>query len=359
MKKRFLCTLLFVLMVFTAAGAQAEGRLLPTAGQLFGVPMPSLSAVLLREADSHSELDGEVSSVYSGVTDADFDAWSVYIGQFGCTLVSYEVKDAVFSAVLEKDGRQMRFSYDRPAAVCTLTYPEGTEEEKVDIAALIALRDAKNERLQQVRTAGGVLVFGHYEQDNVSKNGKEPIEWIVLDVHEGKALLVSKYLLDVGAYNSENKGITWEQCTLRSWLNTGFLKTAFTEAEQAAILETSVTNPVNANINPEGITGGNDTCDRIFLLSYDEVIAYFLSDNARQCQASDYVLNKGISTGGTASVAYWWLRSPGQKQAHAAYVDTYGSARGKLDGNNIGNYVNYARFGIRPALWLDLSADVY
>ena len=30
--------------------------------------------------------------------------------------------------------------------------------------------------------AGDVITFGHYAQDTDPNNGKEPIEWIVLDV---------------------------------------------------------------------------------------------------------------------------------------------------------------------------------
>ena len=42
-------------------------------------------------------------------------------------------------------------------------------------------------------SVGDIITFGHYEQDNNLDNGAEPIEWIVLDVQDGKALLLSKY----------------------------------------------------------------------------------------------------------------------------------------------------------------------
>ena len=87
-------------------------------------------------------------------------------------------------------------------------------------------------------SAGDVVTFGHYEQDNNLDNGPEAIEWIVLDMQEGKALLLSKYGLDAIPYNTEYVNITWEQCTLRTWLNQDFLKTAFDEKEQSAILTT-------------------------------------------------------------------------------------------------------------------------
>ena len=137
--------------------------------------------------------------------------------------------------------------------------------------------------------AGDMILFGRYEQDNNLDNGTEPIEWLVLDVSEdGKqALLISKYGLDVKQYNTSYEKKTWETCSLRTWLNTdtteekSFLSTAFTEDEQKKILTTAVDNSSSqgfdwttegASTNP---SGGNDTQDRIFLLSYAEANTYF------------------------------------------------------------------------------------
>ena len=47
----------------------------------------------------------------------------------------------------------------------------------------VSLKEAKK---------GCLVEFGAYEQDNNLKNGKEPIEWMVLDVKNGEALLRSK-----------------------------------------------------------------------------------------------------------------------------------------------------------------------
>ena len=63
-------------------------------------------------------------------------------------------------------------------------------------------------------SAGDVVLFGSYEQDNNPDNGPEEIEWIVLDVQNGKAMLLSKYILDAGKYNEETKAVTWDTCTL-------------------------------------------------------------------------------------------------------------------------------------------------
>ena len=72
---------------------------------------------------------------------------------------------------------------------------------------------------------GDTIEFGEYEQDN--KSDKEPIEWNVLDIQDNKALIISKYGLDAKKYNEEYQSVTWENCTLRKWLNEDFYNEAF------------------------------------------------------------------------------------------------------------------------------------
>ena len=91
-----------------------------------------------------------------------------------------------------------------------------------------------------LQTVGKTVIFGHYEQDNDLTNGKEPIEWIVLDTQDGKSLLLSKYALDCQPYNTNKQNVTWSTCSLRTWLNGGawgygFISVAFSSEEQARI----------------------------------------------------------------------------------------------------------------------------
>ena len=91
-------------------------------------------------------------------------------------------------------------------------------------------------------TIGSIITLGQYEQDNNEENGPEEIEWIVLDVKGEKCLLISRYALDVLPYNVEDKNITWEKCSLRTWLNEDFLQEAFSEEERKLILNSEVDN---------------------------------------------------------------------------------------------------------------------
>ena len=147
------------------------------------------------------------------------------------------------------------------------------------------LRDTDSSYLE-LKTAlpGSYITFGTYEQDNNKKNGQEPIEWLVLE-NDGESLFVlSKYVLDGQPYSTAYDQfaynpypVTWETCSLRTWLNSTFLTAAFNEGEQARI-ETSLLDnsiPQERSMNYDTLTGGSDTLDKIFILSYSEIQKYF------------------------------------------------------------------------------------
>ncbi len=227
--------------------------------------------------------------------------------------------------------------------------------------SLMAL--GEEQTLSQNAAAGDVITFGHYEQDNDLDNGPEAIEWIVLDVQDGKALLLSKYGLDAKPYNNERVDVTWENCTLRSWLNGTFLNEAFTAQEQNGILTTSVDN--SSSQGYWRTNGGNNTQDRIFLLSYAEAnkyldVQYWEIDGSDQNMKSRtsptaYALQAGAGTSDDYKTAdgavtgWWWLRSPGDYQDYAASVD--------LDGSLNYDSVHYASGVVRPALWINLESS--
>ena len=192
---------------------------------------------------------------------------------------------------------------------------------------------------------GDLIEFGHYEQDNDLENGPEVIQWRVLDVVDGKALLVSRTCLAAQPYNEVYTDITWEKCTLRKWLNGEFLQEAFSSEEQKDIVLSHVKNDDNPQSHKPG---GNDTTDKVFVLSIAEAQACFDSDAARMCLPSRYVMKQvpklPVENGG----CWWWLRSPGSSSVRASRVGTNGS-RNEDD-------VKQSNVCIRPVIWLDLTA---
>ncbi len=193
---------------------------------------------------------------------------------------------------------------------------------------------------------GDYVSFGSYEQDNDLTNGAEPIEWLVLEKTSDSILVISKYALDCKPYNESNESVTWETCSLRTWLNSDFLNVAFSAENQARIQAVTVSEDKNLYY---GTGPGNSTQDKVFLLSIPEAETYFPTSSTRWCETTAYAKANGCYAN-KSGFCVWWLRSPGSSLRRAAYVNISGVVATGGDGVNS---VNYA---VRPALWIDLTA---
>ncbi|MCI6821736.1 MAG: DUF6273 domain-containing protein, partial [Clostridiales bacterium] len=207
----------------------------------------------------------------------------------------------------------------------------------------------------------------------------EPIKWRVLDVNGSDAFLLADRALDDQQYNKERVSVTWEKSTMRSWLNgygssentygtdytgSNFINSAFTSSQRNAVKTTDV---VNDDSIIDGTEGGNDTKDKVFLLSESEVYdtteaeSYgFLKarntyDEGRRSRSSTYAKAMGASSDRSSTYSgncRWWLRSPGSTTTNAAnvyihgYVDSYG---------DYGNLI--FPYAVRPALHLNISSS--
>ena len=193
-------------------------------------------------------------------------------------------------------------------------------------------------------SVGGHVMFGKYEQDNDLTNGEEDIEWIVLAQENDKILMVSKYALECRPAHLEAKVyVVWEGYDLREWLNSTFLEKAFSENEQSMVLQANVA----ADKNPEYDTNpGNDTQDKVFLLSASEVNKYFASKNQKRCKATAYCEAQGAYIGKNRN-CIWWLRTPGR--VGGLFVITLD------DGafNTTGWFADQDDYlAVRPAIWI-------
>ena len=203
----------------------------------------------------------------------------------------------------------------------------------------------------QMTSVRSTIKFGLYEQDNNTTNGKEEIEWIVLAKENGKALLISKYCLDYQLYHNANTNITWENCSLRSWLNSSFYNSAFSNLEKEIILKSYLTNHDSVYGN---IDGGNNTYDNVFLLSVNEAQQYFSSNGARTATATKYAIAKGAYSNPYSNNTTWLLRTPGDSANVVSYV--------RLPGDIDLDYIRYSDeafyyAALRPAIWVDISGN--
>lgn len=210
----------------------------------------------------------------------------------------------------------------------------------------------------------------------------EPIKWRVLNRNDNNVFLVADISLDDQPYNVDYTNVTWENSSIRSWLNgygnsenqpkrdysqKNFINSAFSSEQISAIESTRVTN--NNNINYK-TNGGNDTLDKVFLLSEADV---YNTDEAQKYGFDKEVENAPKKRSYCSTYAYamgttrynnsyylrykedvnWWLRSPGRYAYKAAYVNDEGMVY------RSGNDVNDKYSGVRPALYLNLSSDMY
>ena len=163
---------------------------------------------------------------------------------------------------------------------------------------------AFKESLSKMQT-GHTVTFGSYEQDNDPDNGKEPIEWIVLnDSRSGYVILISSSILDVRQFNAERDYTVWEDSDLRKWLNGEFFREAFPSEKQAFMDAVPLANPDDA----WGTDNGNDTNDCVFVLNMYERQDWKLLNTA---PATLYAQSLGLS-----SEASWVLRTVHKRDAY-------------------------------------------
>ena len=277
----------------------------------------------------------------------------------------YTFRIVAFRKTLNKDPKYSTDKY-------TFIHSDVTKEKKVKIrAAKLKERKDREYEFSNVNV-GDTVVFGAYEQDAVNINGKEDIEWIVLSKENGRMLLLSKYALDSLSYNKDYVDITWENCTLRKWLNEVFYKEAFTDRERNMICNVKLKNPDDTN---HGVSGGNDTEDNVFLLCSDDIVntSYGFGsdcetmDKTRFCAATPFATLQGVLpdneynedfvafdeifpqhvTDEGLPTCMWWLRSPELLSNGAAMIEFHGIKTSVR--------VHDQRGGVRPAIYVSIS----
>ena len=201
------------------------------------------------------------------------------------------------------------------------------------------------------------------------------IEWIVISNDEkGNVLALSKYIIDSQYYDDKQEETTWENSSIRSWLNNDLYESAFNKEEKELIAE-------HKNKNHDTVTrygtgnGGNDTNDKITLLSFEEYYSY-LCDESYGYPNKDITQAKAINVDKFENYIYvvphefqgrvfedegfsdWWLRSPGGDNSRANVVSYSGYTFYDSYGDGIGPGVplsSATEKGVRPAIWINTN----
>lgn len=246
----------------------------------------------------------------------------------------------------------------------------------------VKYRRLKGEDATQHAYSGGSEQYYDWNDDYTTYHyfKYEPIKWRVLNKDNNDVFLLSDIVLDDQRYNEKWATITWEKSSMRSWINgykasenqpeidysnKNFIDTAFSTAQKNAIKTTKVENRNNIHYGSAG-QGGNDTSDKIFLLSerevyntddakkYGFVLDGEVYDEARRCKCSTYAYAMGtwrnIEDSECNGNALWFLRLPGGF-CYGDVTAVYDFGRVNSGGTSI-----FFDHSVRPAIHLDLSS---
>ncbi|MCR5012224.1 MAG: toll/interleukin-1 receptor domain-containing protein [Lachnospiraceae bacterium] len=207
---------------------------------------------------------------------------------------------------------------------------------------------AEEHKWVEIATAqpGDTVFFGHYEQDNDNSNGKEDVEWIVLDVQEDKVLLLTKYYIEKQPFNTgHSDAMNWEISSLRYWMKEEMVGNLFDEDEMSRVLLSNVSSEIVNAPNETTRHNGNDTEDYLFLLSFDEYLQYrTLIPNTDR---TTYALAEPQNSIYVDLESSFWLRTM-QTGDYPYRVSTEFEGPG-------GGWGCECTAGIRPAIWFNLG----
>lgn len=199
--------------------------------------------------------------------------------------------------------------------------------------------------------AGEIITFGNYE-------------WRVLDVQSDRVLLITEDMIGQHPYHNKAGNVTWKDCELRSYLNTEFYNT-FSDVDRNRIITVINKNPNNEWYDSNG---GEDSEDKVFLLSIEEVACKYFGDSSTLLynpgKNQKYWFQRKDENNSNRRSKFdgygwwWWLRSPGRDNKRAVYIwgdgniGIQGNGTYKYSSNTIHPITKDNSGGIRPALWI-------
>ena len=96
-------------------------------------------------------------------------------------------------------------------------------------------------------------------------------KWIVIEKKENQVVLAANKALSNQPYHKEVADVTWENCSLRQYLNKDFVTKTFSAEEQAVLVDMESKADENETFR---IAGGKDTMDKVTILSAEQVETY-------------------------------------------------------------------------------------
>lgn len=267
-----------------------------------------------------------------------FPSGLTYIGPFA-------FRYAPIETVTMHSGEIGRYAFDGCGALANVTLGSGVRiGEK-------AFRNCPNSIPSNVTDNRQIVKMGNW-------NGQD-IEWMVLDVNDGKALLITKDIMQFVKYHTygspKKSRFTWKDSNLRAWLNETFFQTAFSDTEKKNVVATAIYDDDNPVF---GTKGGEYSVNRLYVLSASELNQYFRNNEDRMASRipSAHAINPNTNQSDSAeehpylNTSYYWVRTPGMFDYSQCYVHYTGNIL--YDGQSKSNWI----VGVRPAMWVDAGS---
>ena len=160
-------------------------------------------------------------------------------------------------------------------------------------------------------------------------------DWKVLAVKEQKVLLVCNEFVEIKKFDESGKKVTWEDSTIRKWLNSDFYEKKFTAYEKKAIVVSEIKNQAlrfgeTMELKKSETVELPNTKDRVFLLSREEVQQYINPEGERKTPMNVNETKDSWYTRTTVLGESWVITQPDENEC------TFN-----------------LEAGIRPAIWID------
>ena len=232
--------------------------------------------------------DNKYKEAINYINNHEYDKAYKILEDLGGSKATKKLKENKYARAkeyLEKD--------DQVSAIILFNEIKGYEDSKKLIDEIVKEKEYLKVFVSEINDE---VIIGEYEQDNNLENGKEPIEWIIIDKDDDKYTLISKYVLDVKKYGYEDK---YDQ--LVYWIKSNFAQNSFNEKELKIIYDVkllssydvnhAVSNGFNANYLKTNLTNYALSKEIYKIYTNDGIYTWWLEDKDAYSDAKQYYTN--------------------------------------------------------------------
>ena len=140
---------------------------------------------------------------------------------------------------------------------------------------------------QHQHYVGDTVLWGSFRQSS-SIADSSAIEWLIVDINDDRAMLISKLAVDCRIINRSSKVTDWVHTDLCTWLNSSFMTDSFTETEILSLLPLP-----------------DDSSRFVTLISREEAERLLSDNKLKASMPTEYAISKGAMKNSEGYCPYW------------------------------------------------------